>query len=56
LPPSATTAFTEPSITAAAGATVSSPFSVGGSKPYCSLSLSTGTSSVFSVMPTVRWP
>ena len=32
------------------------PSSVGGSKPNSSLSLSSGTSLVFSAMPTVRWP
>jgi hypothetical protein len=36
--------------------TVFMPLSRGGSKPYCSFSLSSGASSGFSVMPTVRWP
>ncbi len=41
---------------ASQASTVVRPVSRGGSKPNCSLSLSSGASSGFSVMPTVRWP
>ena len=56
LPPSWNMARTSPFITASAASVQLRPFSFGGSNPYSSLSLSSGTSSGFSVMPTVRWP
>ena len=45
-----------PARIASQASTVFSPFSRGGSNPYCWASRSIGISSGFSEMPTVRWP
>ena len=56
LPPRPKKALTLPAMMPSHASTVFMPFSRGGSKPNCLASLSSGTSSGLSAMPTVRWP
>lgn len=56
LPPRLINACSLPALIASHISTVFMPLARGGSKPYSSFSLSSGASSGFSVMPTVRCP